>query len=216
MPLFSDINEIVCDQHHSPFNQHYLQRIGAVLSNALQDHPRTTVIRVDLHLPEYRDVGDSIVCAPDISQGVMSRFIESLKAQITAYQQRKAREGKRTHRSSIRYVWVREQSALGNKHYHVALFVNTDTFNNLGSYDDQGQGLASLIQKAWLSALKMRDWPEYRTLVHFPANPMYYLNRNHPTYRDTLDAVTFRLSYLAKVRSKCYSASERSFGCSQN
>ncbi|HFD8837169.1 TPA: hypothetical protein ACF67X_004962 [Salmonella enterica] len=38
------------------------------------------VIRVDLHLPEDGDVGDSIVGDADLSQGLMSRFIDSLKA----------------------------------------------------------------------------------------------------------------------------------------
>jgi len=130
----------IANQRHEPFNEKYLQRIEGVLCNALQDHPQTTVIRVDLHLPEAGDVGDSIVSDADLSPGLMSRFIDSLKAQIVGYRQRKAREGKRCHRSSVRYVWVMEQPELGGKkHYHMALFLNTDTFNALGSYDEQGE-----------------------------------------------------------------------------
>lgn len=218
MFLFENIiHPMVVDKSQERFNETYLKRIEGVLCNALQDHPRTTAIRVDLHLPEYRDVGDSIACHSDLSQGLLSRFIESLKAQIVAYLNQKVREGKRTHRCSVRYTWIMEQPELwGKKHYHMALFVNTDTFNDLGSYDEQGTGLASLIQNGWLSALGMRDWPECRTLVHFPLNPLTYLDLNSQDFRDKRDSLTFRLSYLAKQRTKHYSSTERSFGCSQS
>lgn len=217
MILFDNLNQMALDQRHAPFNPAYLQRIAQVLSNTLNDHPRTTVIRVDPRLPEYRDMGDSIVCSPDLSQGLMSRFIESLNAKITAYLRRKAREDKRVHRCSLRYLWVREQPDLsGKKHYHTALLLSTDSFNALGSYDEKGTGLASLIQEAWLSALGMREWPEYRELVHFPDNPLYFLDLNRGGFRETLDDLTRRLSYMAKQRTKIYNSKERSFGCSQS
>lgn len=217
MFLFNETHPVVLDPKHHPFNRAYLSRIAQVLCNALQEHSQTTVIRVDLHLPEDGDVGDSIISDADLSQGLMSRFIDSLKAQIVAYRHQKTREGKRCHRTSVRYVWVREQPEPdGKKHYHLALLVNTDTFNALGSYDEQGKGLASLIQNAWLSAMRKRDWPEYLTLVHFPDNPLAFLELNKPDFRDKLDALTFRLSYMTKHRTKRYSSTERSFGCSQN
>lgn len=216
MFLFDDTNPMKLNPRWKPFNAAYLQAISEVISNALNEHEQTTVIRVDLHLPEYLDVGDSITCRPNLEQGLLSRFIGSLKAQIAAYLKRKNREGKRTHRSVLRYVWVLEQpEPEGKPHYHVALFVNTDCFNSLGKYDETGTGLASLVQKAWLSALNMRDWPEYLTLVHFPENPLAFLDLNSVNFRDTLDPLTFRLSYMAKHRTKRYSSTERSFGCSQ-
>lgn len=216
MFLFDETHPMVLNPKHHPFNVAYLPRIVQVLCNALQEHPQTTVIRVDLHLPEDGDVGDSITSDADLSQGLMSRFIGSLKAQIAAYRHQKAREGKRCHRTSVRYVWVLEHPEPdGRKHYHLALLVNTNTFNALGSYDEKGQGLASLIQKAWLRAMRKRDWPEYLTLVHFADNPLVFLELNKPDFRKKLDALTFRLSYMAKQRTKRYSSTERSFGCSQ-
>lgn len=216
MFLFNETHPMVLNPKHHPFNVAYLPRIAQVLCNALREHPRTTVIRVDLRLPDHGDVGDSIASEADISQGLMSRFIDSLKAQLVAYRHQKAREGKRCHRSSVRYVWVLEwPEPDGKKHYHLALLVNTDTFNALGSYDEQGKGLASLIQNAWLSAMRVRDWAEYLTLVHFAKNPLAYLDLSKPDFREKLDALTFRLSYMAKQRTKRYSSTERSFGCSQ-
>ncbi|MDI0637976.1 inovirus Gp2 family protein, partial [Escherichia coli] len=58
--------------------------------------------------------------------------------------------------------------------------------------------------------------PEYRTLVHIPDNPLYYLDANATDYRAVYDKLTFRVSYFAKERTKLYSRDERSFGCSQS
>ena len=77
-------------------------------------------------------------------------------------------------------------------------------------------GLASLIREAWLSALQLGPYPEYRTLVHIPDNPLYYLDVNNLDYKTVYDKLTFRLSYFAKERTKSYSRNERSFGCSQS
>ncbi|EJA4593378.1 inovirus-type Gp2 protein, partial [Escherichia coli] len=57
-----------------------------------------------------------------------------------------------------------------------------------------------MIQKAWLSAMKLYGWLEYRTLIHFPDNPLAFLELNKPGFMDKLDALTFRLSYMAKHR----------------
>ncbi|KFE09659.1 hypothetical protein DN36_1398 [Vibrio cholerae] len=53
----------------------YLDRIDDVMDKAISDHPRTTVIRVDLKFP--------CTIKYEIAQ-VMKRFISSLSAQINA------------------------------------------------------------------------------------------------------------------------------------
>ncbi|MGT3190071.1 inovirus Gp2 family protein [Yersinia enterocolitica] len=206
---------ISIDLSHAPFNKNYLQRILHVINNAVAEHPRTLAIRIDLHLPEYRDMGDSISCNPNLSQGLMSRFIESLNARIGPLLNSKIKEGKRTYPSTLRYAWVRETGEDGKPHYHTVLFVNNDTFNSLGLYCNKGIGLASLIQAAWLSALGLLGMPNYQTLIHFPTNPLYYLDANTMDYQLIYNQLTFRLSYFAKERTKVYSSVERSFGCSQ-
>ncbi|MGM3172741.1 inovirus Gp2 family protein [Dickeya lacustris] len=201
------INNIRIDQSQAPFNEAYLSRMISVINNAVDEHPRTMAIRVDLHLPDDE-------C--NARQGLMSRFIESLDAKIEARYRSKQKQGKRTYSSHLRHLWVREVGEENQKsHYHVVLFVNNDTFNCLGSYDESGTGLASLIQAAWLSGLGLSNRPDYRTLVHFPENPLYYLDINAEDYRTIYDRLTFRVSYFAKERTKSYCREERSFGCSQ-
>ncbi|MDA5483614.1 inovirus-type Gp2 protein, partial [Yersinia intermedia] len=70
-----------------------------------------------------------------MSQGLLSRFIESLNVRVLTLLNHKKKEGKRTYPSQLRYIWIRELSANGKPHYHIVLFVNKDTFNTLGSYD---------------------------------------------------------------------------------
>lgn len=202
-------HEINIDKRHSPFNMSYLQRMLRVIANATAEHPRTMAVRVDLRLP------DDTLC---LRQNLIAHFIESLNAKIDARYKSKLKQGKRTYLTHLRYTWVREIGEINQRpHYHVVLFVNNDTFNGLGSYSVGGTGLGSLIQGAWLSALQQSYQPEYRTLVHFPQNPLYYLDINAGTeqFKDAYDSLTFRMSYMAKERTKLYSRSERSFGCSQ-
>jgi hypothetical protein len=202
------LDNICLDRRHAPFNTTYLQRILRVREKATAEHTRTMAVRVDLRLP------DEILIN---RQGLMSRFIESLDAKIAARYRSKLKQGKRTYPCHLRYAWVREMGEINQKsHYHMVLFVNNDTFNGLGSYGEDGAGLASLIREAWLSALQLSHHSEYWTLARFPDNPLYYLDVNSAGYKEIYDQLTFRLSYFAKERTKDYSREERSFGCSQS
>ncbi|HBN5387276.1 TPA: inovirus Gp2 family protein [Citrobacter freundii] len=201
-------DNICLDRRHAPFNTTYLQRILRVINNAAAEHARTMAVRVDLRLPDNMLIN---------RQGLISRFIESLDAKIAARYRSKLKQGKRTYPCHLRDAWVREVGEINQKsHYHMVLFVNNDTFNGLGSYKEDGTGLASLIREAWLSALQLSHCPELWPLARFPDNPLYYLDVNSPGYREVFDQLTFRLSYFAKERTKDYSREERSFGCSQS
>lgn len=162
------------DNRHAPFNKRYLERMWMVLNNAIDQYPRTLAVIAILRLPEYRDIDDSISNTSDHNGNVISRFIESLKEKITAYQNRKVRRNIRVHYSELRYAWVREYDQGGKPHYHIALFFNHDAFNTLGNYRNKSDNLGTLIENAWLSALSLSAFHEYRTLVHFPDNPLYY------------------------------------------
>lgn len=201
-------DDIYLDKRHAPFNTTYLQRMLRVIGNATAQHPRTMAVRVDLRLPD-----DHFNCRASI----ISRFTESLDAKIEARYRSKVRQGIRSYPCHLRYAWVREVGEVNQKsHYHMVLFVNKDTFNGLGGYGEDGTGLASMIQQAWLSALQLSYQPESRTLVHFPESPLYYLDINATNNQTTYDQLTFRLSYFAKERTKSYCREERSFGCSQS
>ncbi|TPG63136.1 inovirus Gp2 family protein [Ewingella americana] len=209
------MNYNATNDSHPPYNQTYLSKLTDVTHLALERHRRTMAVTLILRLPEYRDIGDTLQCLPNIEQGLMSRFIESLKAKIQALKTRKEKQGLRVHSSSLHYAWVRELSQDSKPHYHAVLFVNNDTFASLGHFTREGDNLGSLIQEAWCSALAMQSASEYHTLVHFPQNPLYYLNINASDFEKVHNSLMCRLRYFAKERSKVYSRVERSFGCSQ-
>ncbi|KHI13544.1 inovirus-type Gp2 protein, partial [Escherichia coli] len=131
---------------------------------------------------------------------------------IDAYQKRKHREGKREHSSTLHYAWAREFGELkGKKHYHLLLLVNRDTWCRAGDYRAPGS-LAGMIKQAWCSALGV-DVGCHATLVHFPAWPAVWLERDDDAgLRDMLK----RADYLAKEYTKVNGTGERNFGCSRS
>lgn len=207
-------NTLIMNPMYAPYNNHYLRRLKQTLDFALTVHPRTLAVILILRFPDYLDNGDSIQHSPDMGQGVFSRFIESLNAKISAYQNRKKLAGKRVYPCRVSYSWVKEWGIEEKPHYHAVLYFNHDTFFNLGNLR-RSNNLGSFIQEAWCSALSFKSDEEYSTLVHFPINPLYILNRNDLHFNQIYHALIFRLRYFAKEHSKIYSKNERTFGSSR-
>ncbi len=196
-----------------PLNQDYMKRMSDIISKATKAHARTAVFTFILRLPEYCDTGDSIASNPNLSSGLMERFKGALKSRIAAHQQRLKREKSQVCPTDLRYFWVREVGeSSGKNHYHVAVFVNKDTFRGLGNYSKEEHNLGSYISEAWLSALGLLDFLEYRTLVSFN-NTSHYLEFLHvDRYAQQYLGLRNHLEYFAKEYSKDYDKEERSFG----
>ncbi|HCR0142546.1 TPA: inovirus Gp2 family protein [Klebsiella aerogenes] len=195
-----------------PLNSYYMNRITEISDKAIEAHSRTSVFTFVLRLPEYRDTGDSIACDPNLKAGLIERFTGALKSRIDAHQERRQREGYQVYPTDLRYVWVREVGQSGKSHYHVAVFVNKDTFNALGDYSKRDNNLGSYISGAWLSALGLLDFPEYRTLVSFSNAPHYLERLRQDRFVQQRRELLSHLGYFAKERTKQYSKEERSFG----
>ena len=212
---------------YGPLNDRYVTRMKKTLDNCLNAYPRTMVLRIDLHLPS-----DKIhIYRKD--DGLVKKFIASLKSQIYAQYCRKQKAGTRVYQTNIRYIWVREFGQVGMTplardqesdkiHYHVALLLNKDAYAYPGSYVSQSEGyqhnLAFMIMNAWIRALNLHreeSYEKYYPLVHFPEKPYYHLNTRDNDFGRILDEVIVRLEYLAKIYSKDNSDGYRNFGCSQ-
>ncbi|MDG2810007.1 inovirus Gp2 family protein [Vibrio parahaemolyticus] len=137
----------------------YLQRIYDTLDLALDDHPRTMAVRVDLRLPLLMVMDNS---------NLMKNFISSLDAQIQADLRRKERAGKTKRKCRLRYVWVREKDKALHHHYHLVILLNKDVYNCLGSFA-RSNNLSHKIKTAGCRAvgIKLEDGAR---LVHFPEN----------------------------------------------
>ncbi|MBS0849685.1 inovirus Gp2 family protein [Citrobacter sp. JGM124] len=212
---------------YGPLNERYVTRVKETLDKCIKEYPRTMVLRLDLHFPAdkqktYRK--DSTL---------VTKFIASLKSQIDAEYKRKDKSEVRVHKTSIRYIWVREVSALKHgvalenneqqTHYHVALMLNKDAYAYPGTFYKQdgryAHNLSFMIMEAWVRALNLHHeevHEKYYPLVHFPKNPFYHINKNRENFDDELQPVIDRLLYFAKIYTKENMDGYRNFGCSQS
>ncbi|QYJ77933.1 inovirus Gp2 family protein [Shewanella acanthi] len=194
-----------------PLSAEYLEAIYRTMNAALDEHPRTLLIRFDLHLPQLNFPDSPTV----YDSTVITKFNKSLNAKILHDRHIKGRDGKRVHPCSVSNTWAKERADADTDHYHVAILLNADAYNHLGNYRHNGQNLSTKIVEAWASALGI-DAHGVEHLVHFPEDtPLYYLNQNAPDFEETFAKAFFRLSYLAKLDTKHYGDRTRSFGCSQ-
>lgn len=201
--------------HYGKINQAYLVRSLEVVYSALNEWPRVFALRLDLRFADAHPGGDKDV--PDCFQRqdpqVITRFIESFKSQL---REEHGRKGYRYAFAAPKYIWVREQVSEMHPHYHLVLFFNKDHYAFLGNYTDHdANNMATRLQKAWCSALKL-PYPDYAVLVNFPSNNAYHVDRadvmlRAPNYIGFL----CRMAYLCKERTKLIGDGFRNFGCSQ-
>lgn len=199
-------NRIPVQVTKGPLVDEYLRRIDATFWAATNEHPRTLVIRVDLRLPQIGEYQ---------SENFMSRFLASLKAQIKADLERKARKGGRVHPCQLRFVWAREQNSSPNPHFHLALFVNRDAYHCLGDFRADDGNMAARIKKATASALGI-PVENAVGLAEFPDDGVYVLDANAHDFPFRRAAAFERVSYLAKAYSKYYGSRARHFGYSKD
>ncbi|MCG6449727.1 inovirus Gp2 family protein [Vibrio parahaemolyticus] len=181
----------------------YLQRIYDTLDLALEDHPRTFAVRIDLRLPLLMEVDNS---------NLMKKFIASLDAQIQSDLRKKQRAGKTKRKCRLRYIWVREKDKSSQHHYHIVILLNRDVYNCVGAFTHTNN-LSHKIKTAWCRTLDVELCDGGR-LVHFPKDFMYHLDINGIRFSSVLDQLFCRLSYFSKVRSKTFGDGYRNFGSS--
>lgn len=205
-------NGMEVQRSYRPLILNYLQSMDQVMQNALREHTRTLAIRVDLRLPQGVNCPDF----PSVyDNSVMSRFTESLKAQVKANQMQRLRMGKRSYKCTVRVIWVAEHDSVMNNHYHILILVNKDAYDRLGDITAIKDNMAARIKKAWASALREELWA-IEGLVHFTDNGVFRLNANSPSYTNDYCELFYAISYLAKARTKHFGDGVKSFDCSRN
>lgn len=188
------------------YNPYYNNIIQDVITQALEAHARTTVVRVDLRFPQ------DVIHVEDDSK-VITRFFSSLRARIQTDLNRKNKDWDRNHKCSINYVWVREYGDRSNrKHYHVLIFLNKDVYHSLGNFNEFEGNLAALIKKAWTSANGL-DFRILAAPVYFH-DKVFYLDRNSENLPTQERAVTQHATYLTKFITKRFGDGNRSIGSS--
>lgn len=184
----------------------YLEALYRVIQQALADYSRVCAFRLDLRFPKSMNAEyDSM------SNEVISRFIESVKAKIRHNRMCARQLNPYAHDTKVRYVWARETGDDQRVHYHAVVLVNHDAFFTLGRFGSEAPNMANRFIEAWASALGL---PLDRTagLVHFPDNPVYRITRNSQL---ELEAFFQRASYLCKAETKHFGYGHHGFSASR-
>jgi hypothetical protein len=196
---------------HGPLIVEMLDTSINVLNYSLRQYRRTFAVRLDLRLPNYFHDCD----VPTIlNTRLISKFTESLKAQIKADLGRKNKSSHRIQSCDLRFFWVKESCSSYNSHYHVVLFFNKDVYHTLGDIQASTGNLASRIKKAWASALALELFAS-EGLVNFTNNGQFWVDVNSSSYIDNYQDLFKAMSYLAKAKTKNYSNYSHSFGSSR-
>jgi len=191
--------------------QNYLISIEQVLTQSLNEPPRTLAIRFDLRFPISFGIIDQIA---SLQTSHISSFFKNLDLEIQRDIKGKIKRNGNAHHSSLRYIWVKEQDSSCMPHYHVAIFLNKDTYYGLGSYQGNGDNMASRIIRAWAKAIGIETYDAGKC-VEFPDNHTYRLNRNSENFAEDFKQLFFRVSYFAKVDTKAFGSKDNYFGCSR-
>lgn len=187
--------------------EEYLFNIRSVMDCVVQNYSKVFAVRVDLRFPDMFESGDT---------AVITRFFESLKAQLKADYLAKLRDTSlgQVHESELFYIWVKEISGRDKCHYHVCLFFNGHAYKSLGKFELGRANMYNRIHKAWASALRL-DISHVQGLIHFPENAQYLLCRNQADFTYIYQDLFKRLSYFAKTDTKIYGNGNHNFGCSR-
>lgn len=195
---------------HGSLNPLYLKRIESTIDKAIAEHPKTIAIRFDLRFLANIDI-DSPHYFYNSDASVISRFFDHLKYRVNDDLSTSG-----IYLERLRYAWGREQDQADKQHYHVFILLNMDNYNSLANDNILRHRLASKIQEAWCRAIGL-PVDVFRMLVHFPKHCVYYIHADrapHEVEEDRAELI-YRVSYLAKDKTKHYGNGYRSFGCSQ-
>lgn len=197
-------------QHPSaPLVANYLETTWHVLHDALNAHPRTLAIRLDLRFPTTMPVGPM-----HADNACLSRFFTALQQELKA--------ARTKYPPALRYVWCREQDTGDKPHYHLLLLLNGNAVSSLGAMEMAMDGytrrnLYHRCVRAWKHAIGASMW-DMRGLVHVGQEPLTHKLAAYRLQRDNtrlVHHVFYCSSYLCKSYSKLTGQGVRGFGSSQ-
>ncbi|MGI2071427.1 inovirus Gp2 family protein [Shewanella baltica] len=186
--------------------EEYLQNNFKIINQTLAMYAKVFAVRIDLRFPDDDNIDEN---------RSVTRFIESLKAQIKADYIGKCNNSDGfVHQSEVLYIWVQETGIYNKSHYHLCLFFNGNAYRSLGAFELGRPNMYNRIVKAWASALAL-DVVAAQGLVHFPKRSCYLLERSQLQLNGELSRLFMRLSYFAKVDTKTYGDGHRHYGSSR-
>ena len=204
----------------APYGERYLEVNLNVMRSAIERHRRSFVVLFVLRLP----YGYAMP-----ANGLISRFMKSLKRQVEADLNARSRESGRPVQSDIACLWAREKSGSENCHFHVAIFLNRDVYNSVGHYElrecldghafyapgrPRAASLHHRLTRAWSTALGITE-AQGVGLVEHPRNAEFHLDAYSVDFPGDFLSLFKRLSYMAKIRTKDFGGGADCYGSSR-
>ena len=194
--------------YKGPYITQYLDQILNQIDKSLNEHGEVIVLRFDLHFPSWFDDEDMKQLRPNI----ITRFWESFKAQLRACINQMKKQNINIIYHNPGYIWCKEKALKeGKHHYHCSLTLNNEMYEKILDYYEDENPITAMLKEAWARCLGYSAY-EVEGSVYIPKNAVYHVTkRNHKQ----IDAVFYRLCYLAKSSTKWFDDGSQWFGCSR-
>ena len=207
-------------ERQQPFGERYLEINLDIMKAAMTSQNRCFIVLLVLRLP---------YAYPIPPNGLITRFRKSLKSQVDADLHARSIRRDRSVKSDVHLVWTREKWQSDNCHFHVAVFLNGDAYNGVGSYvlPDVGEryqyfvpgraravSLHHRLTRAWASALGLTE-EQGNGLVEYPNNSQFRVDSNAAGFQSDYFELFKRLSYMAKIRTKDFGGGADCYGSSR-
>ncbi|WP_312341197.1 inovirus Gp2 family protein [Stutzerimonas nitrititolerans] len=192
-----------------PYIREYLSDLKHTIELAMAEYPRVLAFRVDLRLPQGRELPDYAN-----TNQVISRFFESFTKKIQYHQERVAERGY-SRGCKVRYAWSREIGQGGKPHYHLLILLNRDAYYTVGRLRSERVNMIGRMEESWARALRISA-DQVRGLVHIPKDAEYRIDREvRRGDVEKLPEMFYRASYLCKKATKSYGGRQRGFDTSR-
>jgi hypothetical protein len=177
-----------------PMVVEYMEALIETLKLHFSQYPKVFALRVDLYFPADWDESQRL------SLDYYTRFMESLKAKLAAFNHRKAQVGD-SRSNTVRFCRVYEQGIQRGLHIHALLLFNGHVFRGLGDYHSTQENLYHRINSAWASALAMHPVQVVSEgLVHF--GETFYIERGQQDTPSQIKELFTRSAYICKADTK--------------
>lgn len=190
-----------------PMIINYLDGLNETIERQLKQYAKVFAVRVDLYFPA--DWNES----KRLSLDYYSRFMDSLKAKLAAFDYRKAQAGD-SRSNTVRFCRVYEIGESRGLHIHAVLLFNGHIFRSLGNYSSSDENLYHRINAAWGSALQLFPAEvSSQGLVHF--NKPFYIEGRTDRSEKVRQLFTHS-AYICKADTKRFNRPVKVFSRSRS
>lgn len=177
-----------------PMITQYMDALIETIQRHFNQYSKVFAVRVDLYFPsEWNE-------SQRVRLDYYTRFMESLKAKLAAFNYRKAQVGD-GRSNTVRFCRAYEYGVNRGLHIHAVLLFNGHVFRGLGSYQSTEENLYHRISGAWASALGLH--PAHvisEGLVHF--GETFFVERGRQETADQVKQLFSHSAYLCKADTK--------------